>query len=260
MGDNKVTVVIPTIPERDISLLVGILHNFAYEVIVVEEGSLSHKRNVGWGLAKGDYVLFLDDDNVIIADTIGNLVEAFIDSNVGIAAAVACDVWSMRVVDGGAKRWLLSGFQHGLYIQRKRRDLPGIPYPVHEVANAFMVRRNLPFRFDEQFPMDMDEADLCLRVRKAGYKVVYVPRAVVFHDPVPVVPKFRREQSAFHMARNRVVFQKKHLKWWQFVIFMSTFFLLFVFIYTLSLVINGQSKFLKSFFKGVWRGVWESLN
>jgi GT2 family glycosyltransferase len=35
--------------------------------------------------------------------------------------------------------------------------------------------------FDEAFPIDFNDVDYCLRVRRAGYRIVYTPYARLIH-------------------------------------------------------------------------------
>jgi GT2 family glycosyltransferase len=36
--------------------------------------------------------------------------------------------------------------------------------------------------FDVEFPVNYNDADLCIRARKAGYEVIFEPAAVLRHD------------------------------------------------------------------------------
>lgn len=251
-----VSVVIPNY-HRDIS---GLLSSIPaeYETIVVDNDaySLAEKRNLGLAKAQGELVYFVDDDNLLDPEAIKKLVQVFkYWEDVGIAASVAESKFTNTVIDGGSKRWLFSGFQLGIFPKTRH------PYLVDEVANAFMVRKAVFHQvggFDYQrFPMDMDEADLCLRARRAGWKVVYVPASVVYHPIVPRVPKFRRKKSAYYMGRNRVLFQEKHLpgEGLGYYLWLVTFFPVFVVVYIVSLVLVGQTAFIPAFLKGVLHGL-----
>jgi GT2 family glycosyltransferase len=35
--------------------------------------------------------------------------------------------------------------------------------------------------FDEKFPLDFGDVDYCLRLRRAGYRIVYTPYAQLYH-------------------------------------------------------------------------------
>jgi len=53
------------------------------------------------------------------------------------------------------------------------------------VTGACLMTRREVFeqvgRFDERFPSDFNDIDYCLRLRQAGYRVVYTPWAQLYH-------------------------------------------------------------------------------
>jgi GT2 family glycosyltransferase len=94
------------------------------------------------------------------------------------------------------------------------------PYESEDFPNAFMVRREVLEKVglfnSKLFPIHYDEGDFCQRVRKAGYKVMVVPTAKVWHD-IPL-PEHNRASTlhlksslrAYYASRNRIIF---HWKW-----------------------------------------------
>jgi hypothetical protein len=78
---------------------------------------------------------------------------------------------------------------------------------------ALAIKREILARtgyFDEGFfPIYYEETDLCFRARKAGYKVIYVPKAVVIHlESATTVQGSYNYFLFFH--RNRLRFVLKH--------------------------------------------------
>jgi GT2 family glycosyltransferase len=63
--------------------------------------------------------------------------------------------------------------------------------------------------FDEDFFAYHDEPDLCLRMRKAGFRTVLVPGAKALHESVESDPA-RLRVKEYLVARNSVLFMKKH--------------------------------------------------
>jgi GT2 family glycosyltransferase len=77
---------------------------------------------------------------------------------------------------------------------------------------AFAMRREL-FEvlggFDESFFLYMEDSDLSLRARLAGYRCLYVPDSVVYHD-------YRLHfgpQKTYYHERNRYVMMLKAFRW-----------------------------------------------
>ncbi len=80
---------------------------------------------------------------------------------------------------------------------------------------AFVVRRSAWDRvggFDERFFLFYEDDDLCLRLRRAGYGLVLVEGAVARHLGGASAPRhaWRLFLRALHMARSRVLFERKH--------------------------------------------------
>jgi GT2 family glycosyltransferase len=57
--------------------------------------------------------------------------------------------------------------------------------------------------FDESLPVDYNDIDFCLRVRAAGYRVVYTPHAQLYHFEKSSLPRTRQAQ------RERDIFERR---------------------------------------------------
>jgi len=78
---------------------------------------------------------------------------------------------------------------------------------------AMLVRRDALARlggFDESFFSYMEDADLCLRARAAGLRVLAAPRARVMHDR-PVATRGRQSTASLYYAtRNHLELVRRH--------------------------------------------------
>jgi GT2 family glycosyltransferase len=233
------------------------------EVIIVPDAdkSLSEKRSLGAYKARGKYLLFIDDDNYVDRDAIEFLM-AFRDKEIGVMGMMACyHDKPDTVADGGSVRNYLTSFMKGINTNKKTSEIPPCPYEVNEVANAFMVKKELFFRvggFDaERFPIDLDEADLCKRIKNLGYKIMVCPAAVCYHksNTYSCIPDFRRPKNAYFMGRNRIFYQRKHLSPTEYFVFMLVFFPIFVSAYCACLICRGKLGMVVHFLKGVQDGI-----
>jgi GT2 family glycosyltransferase len=217
-----ISVVIPTIKGREElleKLLASIPKNVQKIIVRDEELSLAAKRNKGALKARGRYILFIDDDNVLAPGALDAILKHW-DVQVGVMGLVACyDNGSGLVADGGSLRNKSTGFMTGMYTNYPASKLPHMNYEVDEVANAFVIRRQV-FRwlrgFDEKnFPIELDEADLCRRVKKMGFKIEMCPQARCFHKSQTYswIPDFRRPVNAYMMGRNKLLYARKHGDW-----------------------------------------------
>lgn len=170
---------------------------------------LSCSRNSGAAASKGEYVLFLDDDNVLAPDAIRLLCETLGTSDrVAVATPVIFylarpqTVWTSYI----ARSWL-PGF-YSLHT-----DIPSAPTPTFSFHNSFMVKRAV---FDElggfdcaNFPVRYSEVEFAHRVARAGYLAVLDPRAKDWHDlgwSLVHVDSAR----AYYTERNRIIVLKRY--------------------------------------------------
>ena len=267
---SLVDIVIPTMAARR-KLLGRLLDSLRFEdmpfdIFIVEDKhlTLSQKRTKGARAGKGEWILFVDDDNCFSASALRNLSRCFPRADIGIIGLTACyDNDPTRVCDGGSNRSLITGFTTGLFTNKIIYDVwiktNLLPYNVDEVANAFAVRRSL---FEElngfdtgNFPIDGDEADFCLRAKKTGRKVMIDPVSLVYHKSFTHtrVPGFRAEKNAYYMGRNKVLFQRKHGRF--FPASLAVFLPATVFVYALVMVMRGKPKMAFVFTKGVIDGI-----
>jgi GT2 family glycosyltransferase/ubiquinone/menaquinone biosynthesis C-methylase UbiE len=113
--------------------------------------------------------------------------------------------------------------------------------------------------FDKSYFCYWDEADYCLRVRKGGYKIVYVPKAKIWHK-VSRSAKRIGGFSEYYNTRNRFLFMKKHASEGQLASFLLWFFLRdFWFQSGVLLLYHKDAKSLKSFYKGIMHGILMEL-
>ena len=170
---------------------------------------LSYSRNVGASASSGDFVFFLDDDNVIATDTITELARTF-DLAPGIA--VACPVIYLARKPGTV--WtsdIRKGRIPGFYILDTAE--PVRPVRTFSFHNSFMVRRDV-FNdvggFDSQhFPIHISELDLAYRLQGEGYIAVVNPRAKTWHDVAESHMHVDSSRS-FYTLRNRIILLRRY--------------------------------------------------
>ena len=146
--------------------------------------NLSESRNIGLRAAAGEIVVFIDDDALPAdRDWLDSLIEPFFDPGVG---AVGGPVLRGDLEDSFE-------FREGKvsdYAQHQfDRDDPAIPTRAERLIPS--VRGcNVAFRaaalaevggFDERFSYYVEEADVCQRLVKVGYRIENAPAARVRH-------------------------------------------------------------------------------
>ncbi len=164
------------------------------------------------------YILFLDNDALVEKECLEQLVGAL---NKDAQAGIACPKTyqrleskilfstGIRVNLGTASIYDIGSGQpdRGQYDTSRYVDACG--------AFTFLIRRDAATQlggFDDAFnPYGWEDVDLCLRARKRGYKILYVPTAVACHKGGKagrgIIPKYEHLK-----ARNFIIIMKKHAR------------------------------------------------
>jgi O-antigen biosynthesis protein len=278
------SLVIPNWNGRDLlakyipSILDALAGNPATEIVVVDNGSedgsaeflrehfpsvrvLALDRNLGFGggsnagfrAAKNDIVVLLNSDMRVERDFLKPLLEAFTDENV---FSVSCQIFfsdpnKLREETGLTQFWWENGS-----IRVRHRDDPAIqvPYPCAYGgggSSAFHRQKFLELGgFDELLaPFYMEDTDVGYRAWKRGWKVLYQPRSVVYHEHRGTIgKKFSTAYIDQVLKKNFALFCWKNIHEWPRLI--SHFF----FAYTGAVVTElfGESP-ERANFGGLWR-------
>jgi GT2 family glycosyltransferase len=179
----------------------------------------SGARNVGIECSKGDYLFFVDHDNIIDRRAISELVD-FMERNeiVGLAGpimhyySVPEEIWCA----GGRLRQPLClptcMFQHETSETLQIANISTIECDY--IPNAFIVRKQIIKEiglFDERnFPILFEDTDFSRRIKQGGYQIVIVPKAKVWHDVSTARDFHIDEERAFFRGRSRARFYLKY--------------------------------------------------
>lgn len=271
MQTSKISVIIPTMKGREAMLLelLSTLPADCEKIIVDDEDLLlAAKRNKGARQAKGEYLFFVDDDNYLKDFALNEMVKSF-DETIGVMGMTACyHDKKLIIADGGNDRNFITGFITGCRTNHKIYWQSGFElwvnnnvYMVDEVANAFMIRRELFEEvggFDEEnFPIDLDEADICKRIKDMGYRITMNSKAICYHKSQTYshIPDFRRPLNAYMLGRNLILFERKYLNALSFCLFVVVFLPIRTCFYTASLIWRKKFSMILHFWKGQFDGL-----
>jgi GT2 family glycosyltransferase len=84
-------------------------------------------------------------------------------------------------------------------------------------GSCMLIRSELFHKFgglDESFYAHMEEIDLCWRIKNAGYKILAVPKSVVYHVGGSVIT-YGSFSKIYHNYRNSLVMMVKNLNFWK---------------------------------------------
>ncbi|HXG63899.1 MAG TPA: glycosyltransferase family 2 protein [Blastocatellia bacterium] len=181
--------------------------------------------NLGARHAQGQYLVFLNPDTLVENGWIEALVAALeADARAGLATA------KILLLDQPDRLNTCGCNIHltGLTLCRgmgRSRELYGKPDYVTAISGAaFAIRRELFEKlegFDEHMFLYMEDTDLSLRARLAGWRTLYTPDSVVLHDyRLRIFPL-----KVFYQERNRYLMLLKNLRWPTLFVLLPVFLL-----------------------------------
>ncbi len=176
-------------------------------------------RNVGFRKAvqrRNDYVLSLDNDTVIDPQLIDVLVTtADADARIGVVGPKTYETGCDRVIQcaGGSIT-----YAQNVCAQRGAGEVDKGQYDrVQEVdyfpGFGFMARREvfeqLHFVDERFYGYGHEDTDFCLRAARLGYRVVYVPKAIMWHHGSATIGAYTPRKKYLE-AVNSVYFVRKY--------------------------------------------------
>jgi len=197
-----------TLPYRDFEVIVvdngsrdGTLH--AVQSYIQQNGSAQHStgwrvqclcepkrglayaRNTGLLAASGRIAVFLDDDTLIDPHMLEHLWQAYQETGADAIGMHVTLHWDMA-----CPHWMVAELLETLGYFSPDSTRCELPAGEHFASCAFSVRREVlhairyvsPFVSKRNlFPACVEVADLCLRLRRQGYRLWYEPAALVMH-------------------------------------------------------------------------------
>ena len=225
-----------------------------YEIVVVDNGStdgsahafkenspiitiIENKTNLGYGggfnvgikyaLSQGvKYVLIINNDTIADKGMLAELVKvAESDSNIGIVSGKVYLYYEPnRLYTCGKTANFFTGDTHdvgwgkidlGQYDKIKEYEF---------LDDCFWLVKTEVFKkagmYDQAFFIYYEESDLCTRVSKAGFKLMYTPYAKIWHKVQVSTGGGINPIFTYHMARSRIVFMRRNSSSIQFIIFL----------------------------------------
>jgi GT2 family glycosyltransferase len=146
-------------------------------------------NNVGieYSLKRGaDYILLLNNDTVVDSDFLTVLVQkAKEDRRIGIAGPkIYYNESDCIWFAGGRIEWWKGWVSH-IGIHEPDEHQYDIPREVDYITGCCMLLKreviNAVGTLDEKFYLYGEDVDWCIRARRAGFKVVYVPLSHIWH-------------------------------------------------------------------------------
>ena len=150
-------------------------------LVVDRRKGISYARNTGGNVARGEIVAFTDDDCIVDKEWLGNLIEGFHDDNVSAVGGPVVLLHPNLIPQKFVESPTL-----GLFSSGKNESSAKLL-----ITANFAVRKKLfdALKFDEQFGQRKssfykweEDVEYCHRLLDLGYRLMYIPSAVVYHN------------------------------------------------------------------------------
>jgi GT2 family glycosyltransferase len=166
--------------------------------------------------ASGEFLLLLNNDTEVLGDSLAAAAR-FLSANGDVGAVGG----RILLLDGTLQEAGCTLWREGHVFQYGRGDRPEAPEysfqrDVDYCSAAFlMTRRELFTRMgglDEAYsPGYFEDLDYCVRLWRAGWRIVYLPDAAILHYENASSP--HRDDLDQLYRRNHVLFAQKHADW-----------------------------------------------
>lgn len=260
-----------------------------YDIIVVDNGStdgsqkvlkkkfpditlIELKENIGYGGAANegiklaikrgsDYVFPINNDIILDKNLLKELVRvAESDPKIGMVCPKI--LWYDR------PDWICSiaGRVDLKFMIQLPKHIGNIPDrgqydKIMEVdaAGIFLVKKEVVERvgmFDPNYFLYLEDFDWCIRVRRAGYRIIYVPTAIMYHKGSASVGGPSSPIPIYYNTRNRFLLISKNFGKFNLIFFIVLFFTItFPIRIIYYMLVLRNKNYLLSFIKGIRDGL-----
>lgn len=172
--------------------------------------------NQGADLAEGDFLLFLNNDAVLVGDAVSLALAVFEEEDRvgGVGGRIL--LLDGKLQEAGSICWRdgsCLGYGRADYASEPeymfRRDVDYCSGAFLMVPTALFDRMN---RFDTAYaPAYYEETDFCLRLHESGYRVLYEPGVVILH--YEFASSTESDDAIRLQSEHRQIFLDRHLQY-----------------------------------------------
>lgn len=190
---------------------VDLVKNHYPEVhVLVNEINLGYGEgnNMGIMYSKGKYVVLLNNDTKVHSRWLEELIKvAEQDTTIGMCASKILNYDNPEIIDNTGLLMYPDGLARGRgRLEKDRGQYDTLEEVFIPSGCAALYRKEMLEEiglFDEDFFLYLDDVDIGLRARLAGWKCIYVPEAIVYHRYSATTEPYSL-LKAYLVERNRI--------------------------------------------------------
>jgi GT2 family glycosyltransferase len=214
-------------------------------------------KNFGIRKAKGEFIFSVDNDTVVTPDLVEVLLEPFYhDPNIGVTCPKIRFYNNPEIIQFAGFNPInpFTGRNTAVGSNEKdngQHDKGSYTFSGH--GCAMMVKREAIDKagmYPEKFFLYYDEMDWSARIVKAGYKIYYEPKGIIYHKQSMTLGK-ASPKKVYYLTKNRILYMRRNSTFPQFMVFMFFFTFFSAPKAIVTYLFKRQFEHLNYFIKGV---------
>lgn len=219
----------------------------------------SDGNNVGIEQAKGDFYFIVNNDTEVTPTLLDKLIEPFLyDNKVGMVSPKIHYFSHPNIIQyaGYSKINPYTGRNQPFgFKQEDHGQFDNAGYTAYAHGAAMMVKKEVVETvgmLPSIFFIYYEELDWSEQIRRAGYRIFYQPKALIYHKESITMGK-ESLAKAYFQNRNRILFMRRNATRFQFVCFAVFLTVAIMPAKIFQYARRGQFKHITAFFQGlVW--------
>lgn len=214
-------------------------------------------NNLGLKKAKGEYILFLNNDTEVKPDTISILVDFFeAEPKAGICCPLILFHNSGDIIQyaGSTSINVLTGRNSRIGFMQKDSGQFSQPYETSFAHGAAMMFRKSVIEqvgpMPELYFLYYEELDWCEKIKNYGHRIYVVPESKIYHKESISTGK-NSTLKTYYLTRNRLLFMRRNTKGIPKLIFILFFILFAIPKQCLKFIFSGQLVHVREIIKAI---------
>jgi GT2 family glycosyltransferase len=216
-NQRKEIIVIDSSSNDESEELISRYPDIRYVHVRGQRNNMPQARNEGIQLSTGELIAFIDDDSMVQPGWLDALVEVYQDDSIGAAGGRV-----IAMPEPYCNQWKgephLTVAASGRVVAKDAGLISTYPIEVDHLIGCNMSFRRKALEmvggFDQNYTQTnlREETDMCVRVKKVGWRIIFHPSIAVMHFSARSLQPYFLERPTvqFSNGRNGAYFALKH--------------------------------------------------